>query len=202
MTTQKFSRYLSLGLIVSASILTVPKIVNAGEAVVGGSNFDSTGYSGVTQETIPQIAPDTTVVFDGDSLNISADMQKSFEKIADELREEFPTQDNIIISLIFGKEDVGVAAFKIEQAFVDLGAEDKKLVGQLTTSLSGILPDCQSGAAACQYVNINKLSTAINSYNQLVKTVDPKVLIKLKENPYFKDISKQLRQLRQALAKS
>ena len=201
MTKQTFPYSLSIVFIATISIFAVPKIAHAGQDVVGGANFESSGYSGVTQENVPIIAPDTGVIFNGDLLNTSGDTQKNFEKIAEQLREEFPTQDNIVISLILGKQDAGVAAFEIEKAFVNLGA-DQKLVEQLRTSLSGMLPDCQSRAAACQSVNVNKLNAAINSYNQLVKTVDPKILVKLAENPYFKDISKQLRQLRQALAKS
>jgi hypothetical protein len=206
MKKQNYSSYLSAVLILFLGILTVPKIAHAGSTNVGGAADDSSSSAGGAfnsgnQEIIPQIAPDTAVTVGGDSLNTSADTQKSFEKIAGDLNDEFQQNNNIVISLLLGKEDAGVAGLQIETALVNLGA-DSSLVQQLKVSLSEVFSDCQSQLAICQNVNIEKLDLAIKSYNKLVKSASPELLIKLKENEYFKDIFKQLKQLRQALAKS
>jgi hypothetical protein len=206
MKKQNYSSYLSAVLILFLGILTVPNIAHAGSTNVGGAADDSSSSAGGAfnsgnQEIIPQIAPDTAVTVGGDSLNTSADTQKSFEKIAGDLNDEFQQNNNIVISLLLGKEDAGVAGLQIETALVNLGA-DSSLVQQLKVSLSEVFSDCQSQLAICQNVNIEKLDLAIKSYNKLVKSASPELLIKLKENEYFKDIFKQLKQLRQALAKS
>lgn len=205
MKRQRISTYLSAVLIV-CTVLAMPKNAYAGSANITGGSDDSSGYSGAfhpfNQEVTTQVAPNTSINFDGGSLEASNEALKEFDKIAADIREEFQGKNNVVIDLMLGKASSGVAGFQFKTALVELGASEQT-VDKLKNALSELLPDCQSlSVPTCKSIDINKLNQVIIAHNQLVRTSSPQVLVKISQHPYFKDLFTQLKQLRQALTRS
>ncbi|MBF2064370.1 MAG: hypothetical protein IGS39_08100 [Calothrix sp. C42_A2020_038] len=196
---------LSAVFIVYTALLTMPKFAHAGINNVTGASVDSSGYSGTfhpsNQQTIPQVAPNTSIKFDDTGLlKVSNETLKEFDKINSQIRESFQNQNNVVINLMLGNADAGVAGLQFKTALVELGA-DPDTVDKLKNALSDLLPDCQSQSLpTCKSIDINKLNQLITVHNQLVRTSPPAVLVKISQHPYFQDLFAQLKNLRQALS--
>jgi hypothetical protein len=196
---RSISNYLSAAIVVSATLLVVPSAY-AGDDIIKGASVESSG-SGTFQppEVKTEVAPNTNIDFDGTTFGVSSETLKEFDKIASDIREEFQDKNNVVIDLMLGSKDAGVAGLQFKTALVELGA-NSDTVDKLKSALSDLLPDCQSlSIPTCKSIDIKKLNEVITAHNQLVQTSSPQTLVKISQHSYFKDLFVQLTQLRQAL---
>lgn len=189
MYQSKFIFQFACGLMSISSLFGYSQVGFAGEFLIQGASIESSSFSNPL-ETNQFSVPDTSITVEGDTLNVSDQLQLNLNKSIDEILSENENNNNVIIAFIRG-ENIDETGAKITNEFTKFGVSSE-LTEQFKTILADLLSDSQS-------VDINQLNTAIKLYNQMVNASDDAQLIGLSESPEFKKVSEILSKLRRTV---
>ncbi|NJM17871.1 MAG: hypothetical protein HC836_42780 [Richelia sp. RM2_1_2] len=216
-------------IIIASSINATAIKAYAGAFNAQGSTEDSSSSAGGSfnpdSQTTPQLAPgiENSIQLDNGQLSISLESQERLNQEVTKIISNLSstggdeTQINTVINLLRGSNPIQ-ARDAVEKSLSQMGiskADAVQLIESVVNLFAGFdsasrqgIPVASNKSLTTSYllaqnnsqnVDINKLNTAVNAYNKIVKKSNAKTLKKLAANPEFMEIRNILNQLRTAL---
>jgi hypothetical protein len=213
MIKQKTALRLGIVSVILGSLVGFPLTANAGKDVIPGTTSDSSGTVGDVFDTTV-ITPNVTTRVEGvrvsaDSRNgeiiltVTRTIQVALNQFATSLFDESSSASSqrIQVRELFTRRGKNVVSFteKTKQDWVSYGVQETRIEVFLVKLSECVTVVGKSDTDDPLFVDVNKLSAAIDEYNLLVKENNGGTLQKLSQDETFMEISSILKELRSAL---